>query len=239
LLQPPVVRITDRIHLVSRKDPAGPDIAHCDVFTVDCGSEAVLIDAGPGGDIYGPMKADLQQLGLWKNLRRCLITHIHEDHASGINQLRVDGIRVFASKPAADYTRNPGLMKAHYRDLPPVIDEVVEDGAVISVGDTSFQAVYTPGHTAGCVTWVADIGGLRCAFTGDLLFPNGTIGWPGSFDFDAKALKASLERLLTMRIEAILTGHQWNPTGPGSFWLKDANTHILETLRSGNEGRWR
>ena len=237
--EPAVVKISEHLYLVSRKGPDGPDVAHCDVFAIDCGSEAVLIDAGPGDPFYEPMKSSLKALGLWDKLRTCLITHLHEDHAAGVHLLRKDGVRILAGTGAAKYSRNPALLKAHFRGEAPVIDEIVKDRSKLKIGDVTFQAVYTPGHTAGCVTWAADIDGLKCAFTGDLLFPGGTIGWAGSFDFDAAKLKASLKRLLAMDIDAVFTGHQWQPKGPGDFWLKDAKKHIAETLKAGEEGRWK
>ncbi|KPJ52097.1 MAG: hypothetical protein AMS16_06875 [Planctomycetes bacterium DG_58] len=117
-------------------------------------------------------------------------------------------------------------------------DRVLKDGESFDVGDVHFEALDTPGHTSTCMTYLTEIDSIRCAFTGDLVMPNGTTGYTGSFDFDAQDLINSLRRLAQREFDALLTGHMLRRTQPEGFWLRDGRSHVIETLNAGMEGRW-
>jgi len=55
------------------------------------------------------------------------------------------------------------------------IDRWVNDGDVVEWQGFNFRALETPGYTHGSVSWVADIGGKKIAFTGDLIYGDGQI----------------------------------------------------------------
>ena len=44
------------------------------------------------------------------------------------------------------------------------VDRVLHDGDVVELGGTRLTALKTPGHTKGCTTWTATLGGKRVVF---------------------------------------------------------------------------
>lgn len=86
-----------------------------------------------------------------------LLTHAHGDHTAGIDELK----RAFGCKVYAD-PRERWLKDGQ-------VDEAVEDGGTVKVGNMEFRAISVPGHTPGSTTFVRG----KHAFVGDTLFPGG------------------------------------------------------------------
>ena len=231
------MQILPHLYRVAWWDIAGEDVVNSDVFAVDCGESVVLIDSGRGGPSYPLMKANLVQVGLWDCAGTCLLTHLHQDHAGGVAQLRSDGARIWGGRGASVFGRSEKA-RAYYGGDVPTLDRVLEDEECFTVGDVRFEMLDTPGHTSTCVSYFATIDGVRCAFTGDLVMPNGTIGYSGSVDFDAAQLLASLRRVAQREFDALLTGHMLRASQPSGFWMKDGKSHVIETLQAGLDGKW-
>jgi len=110
--------------------------------------EAVLID--PVYEQFERDRALLRELGL--SLRYTLDTHVHADHVTAAWRLaHALGSRIALSKRSG----------AEGADL------YLDDGDVLRVGAVELAVRATPGHTAGCVTYVTT--NKRIAFTGDAL----------------------------------------------------------------------
>jgi glyoxylase-like metal-dependent hydrolase (beta-lactamase superfamily II) len=139
--------------------------------------EAVLID--PVLEQAPRDEALLCELGL--RLHCVLETHVHADHVTASGRLRA---RTGASIGVG---ARSGVRNA---------DWLLADGARIRVGELRLEVRETPGHTAGCVSYVCARAGM--AFTGDALLVRGC----GRTDFqegDAEALFRSVrERLFTL-----------------------------------------
>jgi sulfur dioxygenase len=116
------------------------------------GGEAVLID--PVYEQAHRDRALIEELDL--TLVATLETHIHADHVTGAWLLRRRmGSEIYLSAGS-------GAEGA---------DRYLKDGERISFGMRSLGVRATPGHTAGCVTYVLD--GEEMAFTGDCLLIRG------------------------------------------------------------------
>lgn len=127
---------------------------HSDTFTytylLACAKtkEAVLIDP-----VDGTVERDLkyvEQLGL--KLIYGINTHVHADHVTGTGKLKAalpEFKSVISAKSGAD------------------ADKVIEHGKIIKFGTEYLECRETPGHTAGCMTYVSH--DHRLAFTGDAL----------------------------------------------------------------------
>ena len=116
------------------------------------GGEAVLIDP-----VYEQVRRDealLEELDL--KLLYTLETHVHADHVTGAWLLRHrTGSQIALS-------RQGGAEGA---------DRYLDHGDKIAFGERYLTVRATPGHTAGCVTYVLDTEGM--AFTGDCLLIRG------------------------------------------------------------------
>jgi metallo-beta-lactamase class B len=92
-----------------------------------------------------------------------LVSHPHFDHAGGVNALqRMTGAAVFTGSAGLAPLTNGRLEAGDPQFVegsddgrfPPVRNvAVIADGKTVTVGEVAVTAVYTPGHTAGGVTW--------------------------------------------------------------------------------------
>ncbi len=130
------------------------------VFVLRCRDtgESVLIDAA---NEHGR----LLQLAERLNVRRILETHGHHDHIGAVVEMREAGYQVGVT--AADA---PRLADVGY-------DVFIDDAEVIEVGRLRLEAIHTPGHTEGSVSF--KVAGAPVLFSGDTLFPGG----PGATKF--------------------------------------------------------
>lgn len=228
-------KLTNNIYRVAWWDMDAE--VNCDVYAIDTLEQVVLIDSGRGGSSFVKMRANLEYWGLWKRVSLCLITHMHRDHAGGITELQKAGISVWGQDGYLQYVKDENA-KTYWKGNIPSLDRVLSDQTVFKIGSVEFNVIKTPGHTSTDTTYIAKIDSKYYAFTGDLIMPNGKIGYSGSFDFDSKTLMKSLERLLTFEIDAVLTGHYLETTQPEGFWLNCGKAPIIATLENGKNGKW-
>lgn len=140
--------------------------------------EAVLID--PVLENVDRDAALVAELGL--TLLLAVNTHCHADHVTGTGALK---------------RRLPGVRSAIGAASGAAADVKLAHGNVLAFGRHALRVVATPGHTAGCVTFLLAGGGGRpgLAFTGDALLIRGC----GRTDFqggDAGTLHDSVHREL-------------------------------------------
>ena len=157
------------------------------VFVMRCKAigDAVLLDAANEHE-------KLLELCQRLNVRRVLETHGHWDHIQAVPQLRDAGYSV-------GVTAEDAAMLPSY-------DEVIQDDAVIQIGDVRLHTIHTPGHTPGSMCFLVE--GSPVLFAGDTLFPGGpgNTTFPGG-DFDT--IITSIDRRLFTLPEGtlVLPGH--------------------------------
>jgi glyoxylase-like metal-dependent hydrolase (beta-lactamase superfamily II) len=151
--------------------------------------EAVLID--PVLEQFDRDRMLIRDLDL--TLRYTLETHLHADHITAAGLFRREQGSEVAVSAAA------GVEAA---------DIKLEDGDIVRFGSTILEVCSTPGHTAGCVTYICREQGM--AFTGDALLIRGC----GRTDFqqgDAAALFGSVRnKIFALPDETLLfPGHDY------------------------------
>lgn len=150
---------------------------------------AVLID--PVFEKHQRDRALIKELGLW--LKYTLDTHVHADHVTG------SWLMKSALSSEIVLSKHSGAEGA---------DLLVDDGDTIEIGGTRLEVRATPGHTAGCVTFVtAD---HTMAFTGDALLIRGA----GRTDFQqgsaATLYRSVKEKILGLPDSCLLyPGHDY------------------------------
>ena len=107
-----------------------------------------VIDPGPDDDDH--LQALLEALD-GKTVSHIVITHTHMDHSPLAARLKqATGAKTYAYGPhGAGRVTNSGDLQLDAggdHDFSP--DVTIEDGDVISAGDWSLEAVFTPGHTS-------------------------------------------------------------------------------------------
>ena len=151
--------------------------------------EALLIDP-----VFEHARRDgalVEELGL--KLKHTLETHVHADHVTGAWLLK----RRFGS--AIGLSKDSGAEGA---------DRTLSDGESVAFGRHSLDVRATPGHTAGCLSYVLDDRSM--AFTGDALLIRGC----GRTDFqggDARRLFRSVrEQVFSLPDTCLLyPGHDY------------------------------
>ena len=111
----------------------------------------------------------------WGPLSLILNTHWHPDHTEGNARLQAE-------------TRCRIVGPAEVARVAP-LDQAVEDGETVALGQTVFEVTATPGHTLGHIVYRAG----DEAFVGDTVF---ALGCGRLFEGTAEQMWASLSRLM-------------------------------------------
>jgi glyoxylase-like metal-dependent hydrolase (beta-lactamase superfamily II) len=143
-----------------------PDfVSNSYLVAAEARGDGVLIDAG------GPMRplfeaADGHEL----NVTHLLLTHHHHDHVAeaGAVRERYDSVQVVAHPIEAELIEG--------------VDRTIDPGEAIEAGGLRFEALHTPGHTAGMLSFHVP----GAVFTGDTLFKSsvGGVRAPGHTSFE-------------------------------------------------------
>ncbi|HET9105599.1 MAG TPA: MBL fold metallo-hydrolase [Steroidobacteraceae bacterium] len=160
-----------------------------------------------------------------------LETHAHADHLSAAQYLKERlGGSIAIGERIRDVQRIFGKVFNIEAQLPPdgsQFDRLFRDGDTFLIGEISARVMHTPGHTPGCVTYVAG----DVAFVGDTLFmPDyGTarVDFPGG---DARTLFRSIQSILALPPETrLFMCHDYGAPGRTTFaW----ETTVEEERRS-------
>jgi len=128
------------------------------VFVVRCKAtgEALLVDAANEHDL---LLETCRALGV----RQVVETHGHWDHIQAVPALREAGYEV--------------AVTAQDAAMLPSYDLLLDDDALISVGQLRIRTIHTPGHTPGSMCFLIE--GSPVLLSGDTLFPGG----PGNTTF--------------------------------------------------------
>jgi len=130
---------------------------------IETDSGLILID-GALSQSSSVIDSNIRKLGFDPlNIKAILVSHAHFDHAGGINALqRMSGAAVYTSVAGKKALSNGELQDDDPQFLDglensnfPATNNVVAvgDGEVVTIGGVDVNAIYTPGHSPGGVTW--------------------------------------------------------------------------------------
>lgn len=201
-------QIRENIFLVSWLGMT-PDNIDCSVYVLRREDGLLLIDCGtPWGHERICRNCEHWGLDLTRP-KAILLTHGHVDHARGGYLFKRKGAEILAHAEAARTAE--AEWAACLRDEGS--SEVFRVDKFLSEGDHlqrfGFEATvfHTPGHTVGCLSYLIEVDGEKCLFTGDLVMGNGLPGWRGDPGHSEEQLLAHLERLAELDFDHLLYGH--------------------------------
>jgi glyoxylase-like metal-dependent hydrolase (beta-lactamase superfamily II) len=194
----------------------------------------VLVDPGRG-TAHDEVVAFIRGHGLeLVDVKWALLTHCHLDHTAGACRIQAEGIPVAASAFTAQAVREAsvdmGFDKGPKPEVSCEVDRILKDGEVLEVGGMRIRTVATPGHTAGCLSFLVETDEGLTAFTGDLIRDTAQSGWTGSPSFSLEDSIRSIEKLLALAPDIDYWGHG-NVEGSAQAWLR-------KSLDLYNSGRW-
>ena len=134
-----------------------------------CGITAVLITGSDGHILIDGateagadvIAANIKTLGFnISDVKLLLHSHEHFDHVAGLAKLqRLSGAKLLASEKAAPVLRTGISIEADpqaglHEPFPASrVDGIVQDGEDVVLGDLVLNAIATPGHTPGALSW--------------------------------------------------------------------------------------
>ena len=182
------------------------------------GSTAVVDPADAG-----PVEAAIEAAG--GRLDLILLTHHHDDHIAGTDQVRARyGCRVVGA--AADARRLPKL------------DQAVREGDEVVLGTARAQVIETPGHTVGHIAFFFPDGDVLVC--GDTLF---SLGCGRLLEGTAADMFASLKKFSVLPGDTLVCcGHEYTQSNarfavhadPGNAALA-ARAETVSTLRAAGQ----
>lgn len=170
---------------------------------IDTGDGLIMIDPGYSQTAYLVLDS-IYQLGFCpQNIKYIINTHWHSDHA--------EATAAFADLSGAQTILGRDDVEKAAQYFTP--DITVNDGDVLTLGNTSIRFVHTPGHTKGTISFFYDVE------ENGKTYHVGTFGGAGvntmvrsAFDFDGcrEAYLASVKRLKDEKVDVFIGNHTWN-----------------------------
>lgn len=173
----------------------------------------IMFDCGCGDT----MEQIFENMRYWDlspdDIRYCVLTHPHYDHAGGAHLLKQRGVKLVAIGETADAVasgddRCCGYL--YHKNFTPVkVDQVVKDGERLQLLGVKIDVMHLPGHSMGCTAFFLEWTGKKLVFSGDVIgtLLVGDFGWDGSIDFDKKIYLQSLKRFAKVDMDIMLPGH--------------------------------
>lgn len=150
------------------------------IWLIHNGKQAIVVDPGDAAPVLSTLKT------LKLTLETILITHHHQDHIGGVDELtsKYPAVKVFA----------PKLERYNFRHMP------VSEPDAIYCSDwlTHARVIDLPGHTLGHIGYYIEHDGHRWLFCGDTLFG---AGCGRLFEGTPQQMMASLQKLAVLPID--------------------------------------
>lgn len=191
----------------------------------------LLIEGHAGLSFEREWKA-IESVGLDpRQVKYVLPTHEHGDHAPGAYLWRVvTGAQFVCSREMAYTLQHHVPICTGYGFHPPVpTDIAIDEDKELDLAGQKVVALRLPGHTFGAMGWLFEKGDKRLVATGDLIMPEGKLGYAGSVNFSATDILSSLRKLDALRVDIVLPGH-----GP----ISDPNRYIAAGIELGRTTGW-
>ena len=199
--------------------PSGPFQTNALVVSCTIPKQALIVDPAPNS--FAPIRRHIKEHNL--TATTILLTHSHWDHFADTAKVKATyNIPVLVHRDDAPNLINPG---ADGLPLPDAIEGVdpdgfLEDGMIISVGESSLRVIHTPGHSPGSVCFYCAEDNI--VITGDTLFKGsiGNLSFPTS---EASKMWASLEKLIALPPQTnFIPGHGASSQLSKESWLPNA-----------------
>jgi glyoxylase-like metal-dependent hydrolase (beta-lactamase superfamily II) len=184
------------------------------IYLIDGGTEYALIDVGFLDELAAVLELIRQMNFSLSACKMILATHADADHTQGLSRARevlkchvAAHPRSVAPLEEGDEVQTYARIDAQNIHIPMPrckVDETIDEGDILTIGDKQLEVMSTPGHTAGQLSFRMG----RLLFSGDNIFRDGCVGvidaHHGSNLVD---FLASLRRIRDCGAEFLLPSH--------------------------------
>lgn len=157
-------------------------------------SAAWVIDPADSGDV---ISEEIIRRNL--NLEKIILTHGHFDHILGLLEVKLNfpQAEIWIHKDDLFLLETAKERAKHWLkriiDPVPAPDKFFSDDDKLTLGNSSFKILHTPGHTPGSVVLYCEQENLL--FSGDTIFADGAIGRTDFSYSDPKKMRTSLKKI--------------------------------------------
>ena len=151
----PAVRIAGNLYYVGTYDLSSY------LITTDQGH--ILINTGLASSVPA-IRANVESLGFrFGDIRILLATHAHWDHVAGLAEIkRLTGARMAMHARDAALLEDGGQSDFRFGGAKPLfapvtVDQRLEDGDVVRLGDAAVTVHHHPGHTRGATSFTLTV----------------------------------------------------------------------------------
>lgn len=122
---------------------------------IDTGEGLILIDPGYSESLYMVIN-NIWEIGFKPcDIKYILISHAHSDHMDATDAMvNLTNAKTFIGKDDLPILNGEIF---HFPIKPFVPDVLLEDGDIVSLGNTKIKCISTPGHTDGTMSFLFDI----------------------------------------------------------------------------------
>jgi hydroxyacylglutathione hydrolase len=195
------------------------------LFIYTDGTYAIAIDAGyPGGTLW----QELERLPISPEaVTHVFLTHTDHDHTGRLGLF--ENARIYFGKDEEQMVdgTTPRLLWVYHNPRVVRPYTLLVDGDVVTVGTITVQAIATPGHTPGSMSFLVNESIL---FTGDtLVLQNGLVHtFYRLFNMDTAVQRDSIRKLARLENVALLctahTGCTKNYARATKYWREEAGS---------------
>ncbi|WP_340819872.1 MBL fold metallo-hydrolase [Methanolobus sp. WCC4] len=184
----------------------------------------ILIDTGMSTE--GLITAISENIDI-KDLELIILTHCHYDHTASAQAIAdMSDAKIAIHKDDAPLLKNDRVSaSAMFGYKAPEIepDMLLDEGDRIPIGeDEELEVIHTPGHTPGGICLYE--AKSRSLFSGDTVFPNGSIGRTDFEGGSRSQLTGSINKLIQLDVNTLYPGH-------GEVTSDDVNRQIGLSLK--------
>lgn len=206
-------------------------------YTLKTNDGLILFDCGCG-DTLEQIFGNMRYWGLDpKDIKFCLFTHPHLDHAGAGHIIKEMDIYTIAINETADAVatgddRCCGYLY-HKTFSPFEVDRRIVDKEKFTILNLEIEAMHLPGHSMGCTAYLFQWEGKKIVVSGDVIgtLLSGFFGWDGSIDFDKSKYTESLLRFSKIDTDIMLPGH-------GMIYFHKPRIRVEEALNAALQ-EWR
>ncbi|MBN2487670.1 MAG: MBL fold metallo-hydrolase [Methanosarcinaceae archaeon] len=166
----------------------------------------VLIDTGISPDI---LIRELEKYINITDLELIILTHCHIDHTGAAAGIAVkSGAKVAIHKEDALSLKDDvkSVASLFGRPAPAIEPDIIYiGGESVPINNENLEVIHTPGHTPGGICLYEP--GSKSLFSGDTVFPNGSLGRTDFLGGSPERMAQSIQKLTQLDVRTLYPGH--------------------------------